>query len=160
MHYSKSTLILVFSSALLLISSSCEEEQQHPIPDVYINFTINLFDDPEYFRLNSQGATAIITSSNLGVLNLGYLNNGVIIHNNGDGEFFAFDRTCPHDLPESVALETDPYSVLATCPKCGSIYVLTSMGAPAEGSVSNWVLKRYQAVFNPNTGDLMVSHGY
>ncbi|MBN1951350.1 MAG: hypothetical protein JW801_09100 [Bacteroidales bacterium] len=160
MRYSKITFFILFSTALFLISSSCEEEKQHPIPDVYINFSINLFDDPQYFRLNDLGATMVVNNEDLGVLSLGYFNNGVIIHNNGDGEFFVYDRTCPHDIPDNIAIETETYSVLGTCPECGSIYVFSSMGAPADGSVSNWSLKRYQAVFNPNTGDLFVSNSY
>lgn len=158
MKYSKLILFLIYSIWAGLISSSCEQPREHPIPDVYVSFSIDLYNDPEFFRLNTQGASAVITSSTLGALSLGYLNNGIIIYNAGDGEFLAYDRTCPHDLPESVALEVEAYSVFATCPVCGSEYVFTSMGAPSYGSPSNWALKSYQAVFNPNTGILMVSN--
>jgi len=151
MRQSKLILFIIYSIWAGLISSSCEQPREHPIPDVYVSFAIDLHNDPEFFRLNTQGATAVITSSTLGALNVGYLNNGIIIYNGGGGEFLAYDRTCPHDLPESV-------SVIATCPVCGSEYVFTSMGAPSYDSPSNWALKTYQAVFNPNTGILMVSN--
>lgn len=158
MRYSKLMLFLVYSIWIALISSSCEEERQHPIPDVYVNFSINLFNDPEFFRLRNQGATVVVTNTTLGALNLGYLNNGIIIHNGGDDEFFAYDRTCPYDLPEGIAIETEPYSSIGTCPKCGSMYVFLSMGAPTTDSPSPWPLKRYSTVYNPNTGELFISN--
>lgn len=152
-------LFLVISLLLLLISSNCEREEKHPIPDVYVHFIINLQTDPEFFRLRSQGASAIITSTDIGVFNLGYDNNGIIVYNAGDGEFYAFDRTCPYDIPESIAVETeDALSAFATCPRCGSVYVFPSLGVPTIDSPSKWPLKKYNAIYNPNTGDLRVSN--
>ena len=142
-----------------LISSSCEENKQHPIPDVYVNFTINVKEDPEFFRLQNQGSVAIITSSSIGALSLGYLNNGIIVYYAGDYEYMAFDRTCPHDLPANIAVEIeDNFSASATCPQCSSVYVFPSMGTPSVGSQSNWPLKEYKTIFNPNTGSLNVSN--
>ncbi len=143
---------------LLLISSSCKKEEHHPIPDVYVNFMINLNTDPEFFHLRAQGTSAVITSSTIGAFNLGYDNNGIIIFNAGDGEFYAFDRTCPYDIPESIIVETDGLSGLATCPHCGSVYVFPSLGVPTLDSPAKWPLKKYNAFYNPNTGDLIVSN--
>jgi hypothetical protein len=158
MRNSKIILFLIYTSWIVLISSSCEEERQHPVPDVYVNFVINLSSDPEFLFLRTQGASAIITSSTIGALSLGYLNNGIIIYNAGDGEFMAFDRTCPYDLPESFVVETETYSGMATCPNCGSIFVFPSMGAPTTDSPSNWALKQYAVMYNPNTFELLVSN--
>jgi len=158
MKHSNLHFFLIFSLLLVLISSSCKKEERHPIPNVYVNFTINLQSDPEFFRLRAQGTSIIITSSTLGIFNLGYNNNGVIVYNAGDGEFNAFDRTCPHDLPESIIIETDNLSGFATCPQCGSVYVFPSGGQPTLDSPARWPLKTYHAFYNPNTGDLIISN--
>jgi hypothetical protein len=107
---------------VILNFSSCKREDQHPVPDVYVNFTINLMDDPEFFQLRTQGNAVIIKSSTIGTLSLGYNNNGVLIYNNGDGEFYAFDCTCPYDLPVNVAVELSNISGIAVCPVCASQY--------------------------------------
>jgi len=158
MRHSKIHFFTILFALPLIFSLSCEREQPHPIPDVYVNFTIELFDDPEFFFLQTQGSTAVIYSYTLGVLGLGYNNNGIIIYNNGDGEFYAFDCTCPHDLPDNVAVDATDQNGIATCPVCGSRYVFPSMGAPTTDSPSNWPLKEYNTFYNPNTGFLTVTN--
>jgi len=148
----------IISFFLIIISASCKPEEQHPVPDVYVNFSINLSDDPEFYILRSQGTSVIITSSTIGAYSLGYDDNGIIIYNAGSEEFYAFDRTCPFDLPESVAIEIDGSGTFGTCPRCSSIYIFSGMGLPGTGSSSNWPLKSYTTSYNPNTGDLFVSN--
>ena len=126
---SKIHFFVVFLLVLFNFSSSCKREEQHPVPDVYINFTINLQTDPEFFRLRTQGNSVIIHNTTIGTLSLGFNNNGVLVYNNGDGEFFAFDCTCPYDLPKNVAVELSNVTGIAVCPACHSEYVLASMAA-------------------------------
>ena len=137
------------------MSLGCEKYSQHPIPDVFVNFTINILYDPEFIRLQAQNNSINITSNTIGVVVLGYDNNGVIVYNAG-GEFYAFDRTCPYDYPESIIVKTDPTSGLVTCPECESIYVLPSRGAPTLDGPASFPLKEYRAFYNPNTGDINV----
>jgi nitrite reductase/ring-hydroxylating ferredoxin subunit len=158
MRRSKVHFFTVFILVPIIFSSSCKREEQHPVPDVYVNFTIHLLTDPEFFRLRTQGNSVIIHSYDIAKLSLGYNNNGVIIYNNGDGEFYAFDCTCPYDLPVNAAVEISEISGIAVCPVCGSEYVLTSMGAPTLDSPAHWSLKEYHASYYPSTGDLYVSH--
>ena len=150
--------IFLISGLIIYNISGCKPEEQHPIPDVYVNFLINIRTEPDFFFLQAQGTSVIITSSSIGALSLGYNDNGVIIYNSGTDEFYAFDRTCPHDFPESIIVETDGVSGLATCPQCGSVFILPSIGLPDLDSPSRWPLKAYHAVYNPNTGDLMVTN--
>jgi hypothetical protein len=157
MYKSKIHFFTVFIP-VILIFSSCKHEDQHPVPYVYVNFTINLFDDPEFYRLRTQGYTMVIHNYTIGVLSLGYNDNGVVIYNNGDGEFFAFDCTCPYDLPINSAIDVSNQSGIATCPLCGSQFVFPSMGAPTVDSPSHWPLKEYHAYYNPNTGSLTISN--
>ncbi len=153
----RSSNLLYFSiicTVFLFFSSSCERYEQHPIPSVYVNFTINILYDPEFMRLQAQDNSMVITNNMLGILALGYNNNGVIVYNAGD-KFYAFDRTCPYDYPENVVVESNG-SNMATCPVCGSVFVFPSMGAPTTDGPATFPLKEYKAYYNPNTGDLNV----
>jgi nitrite reductase/ring-hydroxylating ferredoxin subunit len=153
-----SNLHIFFLSCILLsgLSSSCEKRQEHPVPSTYVNFVINLQTDPEFIRLTAIGNSVEIFASTIGASLLGYDNNGVVIYNAGDDEFYAFDRTCPFDIPISVAIESDGTNGLATCPLCGTIYVFASEGRPTFDGPGTWALKKYRAYFNPNTGELHV----
>lgn len=157
MRLSKIHLFLVFYISSGLFCISCEPEAQHPVPEFDVNFRINVFSDPEFFRLRTPGNSVVITSTTFGH-SIGYDNNGIIIYSGGDGEYYAFDRTCPHDIPLSIAVESNPTSGLATCPECGSVYVFPSMGAPSLDSPSKWPLLEYHAYYNPNTGDITVTN--
>jgi len=157
MKYSKLRIFLI-STLVLCSFLGCRKEEQHPIPDVYVNILINIQTDPEYYFLQAQGSSVVINSSAIGTISLGYNDNGIIIYNAGNEEFYAFDRTCPHDIPESIIVETDGISGFATCPQCGSVYVFPSMGLPTLDSPSRWPLKTYNAFYNPNTGDLIVTN--
>jgi hypothetical protein len=96
-----------------------------------------------------------ITNHPNGDATIGYDNNGIIIYNNGD-MFYAFDRTCPNDLPSSVPISCD--GSLATCPVCKSVYVLPSEGLPSTGSLAKYYLKSYYTSYNKNTGVLHISN--
>ena len=59
----KSKLIFFLLTGLILLSlTSCKKNKNDVIPDVYIDFTINL-SDPDFFDLNAIGNTKIVTSS-------------------------------------------------------------------------------------------------
>jgi hypothetical protein len=159
MRYSKIHFFTIFIVLPVIFYSSCKPEQQHPIPEVYVNFTINLEDSPDFYFLLTPSSAAIVYSYDIGgAISLGFNNNGIIIYNNGDGEFYAFDCTCPHDLPENAAVDVSAQNGMATCPRCGSQYVFPSMGAPTTDGPSHWPLKEYNAYYNPNTTDLLVTN--
>jgi hypothetical protein len=140
---------------LVPLSSSCDKAQQQPIPNVYVNFTINILTDPEFISLQAQGNSKTITSTILGYQSLGYNNNGVIVYNAGSDEFYAFDCTCPYDYPNSIKVNSDGDGV-ATCPQCKSKYILQSSGMPTTQGPATFPLKEYKAIYNPNTGELLV----
>lgn len=128
------------------------------MPKVPVNFQIDLQADPEFIRLAAPGNTQEVYASTLGLFNLGYANNGLLIYNAGGNEFAVFDLTCPHDMPKSVAIESETTSVLATCPECGTVYVLSSWGSPSLDGPGTWPLQSYRAYYNPNNGVLQVSN--
>jgi len=128
---------------------TCNKEKYDVIPDVLVDFYIDL-NDPEFFDLNAIGNYVLVNSNtnNLGYKASGYDDNGIIIYRAQVDEFIALDRTCPHDYAldgTSVAVDVD--GIYAECPLCNSIYALPSYGTPTSGP-SKYPLKMYRTSFN------------
>jgi nitrite reductase/ring-hydroxylating ferredoxin subunit len=138
---------------LTIVISSCNKKND-VIPDTYVNFTLNL-NDPEFTDLSVFGGSVAVDShtNNWGPGAAGYDGNGIIICYGVD-EFYAYDRTCPHDYAVnnlSVKINIDPSnSTIAVCPKCGTKYGLTVGGTPASG-VGRYPLKNYKTSFQGNS---------
>jgi len=132
--------------ALAVILSSCNKKND-VIPDTYVNFTL-LLTDPEFVSLSGFGGSVTVDShtNNWGPGAAGYDGNGIIICS-GVEEFYAYDRTCPHDYVVnslSVKVNIDPSnSTIAICPKCGTKYGLTVGGTPTSG-IGRYPLKNYK----------------
>jgi nitrite reductase/ring-hydroxylating ferredoxin subunit len=130
--------------------SSCNKKND-VIPDVYVDFTLDL-SDPEFVDLNGLGGSDTINyrTNNWGRKSAGYDYNGIIV-TSGLDEFYAYDRTCPHDYAVnnlSVQVRLDKVNFAkAVCPKCGSVYELMSYGTPSSG-VSRYPLKNYKTSFD------------
>jgi hypothetical protein len=143
--------IIYFLIALLIAFSvaGCKKSNNDVIPDVYIDFTINL-SDPEFFDLNAIGNSRIVTSStnNWGQPAAGFAGNGIIVYRSTMDEFNAFDGTCPHDFAvngKNIKLKID--GIFAVCPECGTSYALPSFGTPYSG-IGKYPLKNYKTYFN------------
>jgi nitrite reductase/ring-hydroxylating ferredoxin subunit len=141
--------IFLLICILSLFHISCNKEENDVIPDVLVDFYIDL-NDPEFFSLNAIGNYVLVNSStnNLGYKASGYDNNGIIIYRAQDDEFIALDRTCPHDYVldgTSVAVDVD--GIYAECPLCNSTYALPSYGTPTSGP-SKYPLKMYRTSLN------------
>jgi hypothetical protein len=141
-------LTLAFTALL----SSCNKKND-VIPDVYVNFTIDL-NDPEFVNLAGFGGSVTVSSktNNWGSAAAGYNGNGIIVCF-GVEEFYAYDRTCPHDYEVndlSIRVNIDPSnSTIGICPECGTKYGLTVGGTPAEG-IGRYPLKNYRTSFQGN----------
>jgi nitrite reductase/ring-hydroxylating ferredoxin subunit len=139
--------------ALIVILSSCNKKND-VIPDTYVNFTLYL-NDPEFVNLSGFGGSVTVNSqtNNYGAGAAGYNGNGIIVCFGVD-EFYAYDRTCPHDYVVnslSVKVNIDPSnSTIAICPKCGTKYGLTVGGTPTSG-IGRYPLKNYKTSFNGNS---------
>jgi nitrite reductase/ring-hydroxylating ferredoxin subunit len=138
--------------ALIVILSSCNKKND-VIPDTYVNFTLDL-NDPEFVNLIGFGGSVTVNSqtNNYGAGAAGYNGNGIIVCFGVD-EFYAYDRTCPHDYVVnslSVKVNIDPSnSTIAICPKCGTKYGLTVGGTPTSG-IGRYPLKNYKTSFQGN----------
>ncbi len=143
----------IFLILILLLAGfdSCKKSEIDVIPDVYVDFYIDL-NDPEFISLNAITNYVLIDefTNNYGYRSAGYDKNGIILYRAGLDEFFAFDRTCPHDYANnglSVAVDTVSNEIFVVCPECNSKYVLPSFGSPTEGP-SRYPLKIYKTSFD------------
>jgi nitrite reductase/ring-hydroxylating ferredoxin subunit len=135
---------------LVIVLISCNKKND-VIPDVTVDFYLNL-NDPQFTLLNSFGGVVLVNANtnNLGVWAGGYDGNGIIVFA-GVGEFYAYDRTCPHDYAVnglSVKVNIDPSnSLIAICPKCSTNYALSAGGTPSTG-IGRYPLKNYRTSFD------------
>ena len=156
LHFNKSVMgyksKITFFLIVFLITFSftgCKKSKYDVIPDVYVDFTMDL-NDPEFFTMNAIGNAVIITSStnNWGTTAAGYGGNGIIVYRATMEDFYAYDCTCPYDFAvngKSVKLKID--GIFAVCPSCGTTYALPAFGSPYSG-VGKYPLKNYKTYFN------------
>lgn len=147
MAYPRLLFFIHFLSALLVVSS-CSNENDDVIPDVYVDFTIDLM-DPQFSSLLVIGVSDTVDAStnNWGFRSAGYDNNGIIIYS-GPDDYYAFDRTCPHDFASSgLSVKVVPdMATFAECPHCGTRYALSAYGTPLSGP-GKYPLKNYVTSF-------------
>ena len=149
----KQSKVTIFLFATLLFAPiySCKKNKNDVIPNVVVDFTINLT-DPEFISLTSIGESVVVNrfTNNFGYRAAGFDDNGIIIHS-GIDEFFAYDRTCPHDYvtdESSIKIEIDKSSsIYAVCPKCKTKYGLPANGTPVEGA-GRYPLKNYKTSYD------------
>ncbi|NLN30491.1 MAG: hypothetical protein GX158_04520 [Bacteroidales bacterium] len=136
--------IFVFLAFSLL---SCEHNKNDVIPDVYVDFTMNL-NDIEFVNLSSIFGSVYVNAltNNWGQKAAGFGNNGIIVFAGPEGEFYAYDRTCPHDYfisERSVKISVTDI-IFAECPVCKTRYDLTVSGTPLSDGAGKDRLKNYR----------------
>ncbi len=142
-----SKLRLIFLIILLpFVFFSCETN--NPVPEVYVNFILEL-NSPVYSILNSSGSSIIIP-------NEGYKGHGVIITRKDFETFVAFDATCTYDPDaEWGRVEIDETSVFAVDKICLSKFSLLLDGTVLEGPASI-PLKMYNVDYNQGQNSIVV----
>ena len=144
--YSKIGFFL-FAASITITLSSCSKNKNDVIPDVHVDFTLDLY-DPQFVNLNSIGSDTVDGSTNNwgSYAAGGFKGNGIIIYNGGY-DFYAYDRTCPHDYEvNGLSIKVIIDFTIATCPGCNTIYSLSSSGTPASG-IGRYPLKNYRTNF-------------
>ena len=141
---------LFFTALFLILTPGCVEEIDEVVPDVPVNVTLALI----HYNL-SPASSLIVTNQMVSALSLGYNNNGIIIYCDVS-EFYAYDRTCPYHVEESIAVEISENPLYAECPQCHSLYQLWFSGFPTDDSPSKYPLKQYQATYLPNSNSLHI----
>jgi nitrite reductase/ring-hydroxylating ferredoxin subunit len=138
-------------TAIMVITPSCEKEKNDVIPDVYVDFYVDLQSDIYFFDLASALGNSVYVSSqtnNWGIKSAGYDGNGIIIYHALPDEYYAYDRTCPHCfVTSSISQAVDIDGIYAVCPRCSTTYALPSFGVKSSGP-GQYPLKNYRAVLS------------
>lgn len=142
----------LISAIIAICLASCERNKNDVIPDTYVNFILDL-NDPEFVALSSFYGYVYINSNtnNWGQKAAGYNNNGIIIFAGFD-EFYAYDRTCPHDYAvNGLSIKVNVKDgIYAQCPQCKTTYALTNFGTPTSDTIGRYPLKNYRTILNGN----------
>ncbi len=136
-------LIFFIVPVTFILLISCGKGNNDVIPDVKVDFTIDL-QDPEFSKLTVLGNSDTIDASthNWGDRSAGYDGNGIIIYT-GPDQFYAYDRTCPYDYAvNNLSIRVNVDLSLAVCPLCHTSYSLGAFGIPVSGS-GKYSLKNY-----------------
>jgi nitrite reductase/ring-hydroxylating ferredoxin subunit len=147
----KSKIIFFSITAVIALSLiSCEKNKNDVIPDVWVDFSMDLVNDIEFSDLAAIGNHVIITyhTNNWGAKSAGFDSSGIIVYRSLMEEFNAYDRTCPHDYAvNGLRVKVNVDFTIAICPKCSTNYALSSFGTPISGP-GRYPLKNYKTSFS------------
>ncbi len=134
---------------IITLLISCERNKNDVIPDVYIDFTIDILDYP---ALESLTGSVIVDANDMRIADRkyagGFNGNGIIIYRSLPEEFNAYDRTCPHDYAvNNLSKKVNIDFIEAICPDCSTHYALSSFGTPSSGP-GQYPLKNYKTRFD------------
>jgi hypothetical protein len=138
-------ILLVF----LLLQASCKNNKNDVIPNVYVDFTMDITYDILFRDLTSMGNSVIVNylTNNWGYASAGFDSSGIIIYS-GPDEFYAYDRTCPYDYAiKGKISRINIDGINAICPVCSTYYALSSYGSPFSGP-GRYPLKNYRTSFD------------
>lgn len=132
----KKTLFIIFLFFIFSATITCRKDDYKPIPDTYVNFTINT-SSTIYLNLNNVGGYEYLTG--------GY--KGIVVYRLSNDEFMAYERACPHDWEnDSAFVNVNSSGMILTCNACGSEYIITD-GSNLSGP-SEYPLKQYKTTFD------------
>jgi len=121
---------------VILLFLSCKKDKSEQIPDVYVNFSLNIA-STLYLELSTVGGWVNVTG--------GY--KGIVIYRMSTDEFVAFDRACPYDWKvDSAIVNVDTSGLVLTCHSCDSKFLIID-GSVVSGSASLG-LKQYHADYD------------
>ena len=131
--------ILFISLTLTLLGSGCNKQNNHPVPNIPFDVTID-FTLPSYSNLTGVGGYAYVNGGS----------RGIIVYRRGLNDFVAFDRHSPEDLDGSCpsALTPDTSNYLLLNDVCNEAQFSLYDGSPVSGS--DFGLRSYQTQFDGN----------
>ena len=131
--------LLVISFGLLLLSAKCNNQNQHPVPFVPVDITIDM-QLPSYSNLQGVGGWTYLNGGS----------RGIIVYRKAIDEFVAFDRHAPSDPEGScpIALYPDNQNFLQLIDSCNNAVFSLYDGSPVSNSIFG--LRQYATQFNGN----------
>ena len=138
------------SIAFLLLPESCVNNKNDVIPNVYVDFRMDITNDILFRNLLSINNSVIVNylTNNWGYASAGYDSSGIIVYRSYEDEFNAYDRTCPYDyVVKNKTVRVNVDFINAVCPVCSTHYALSSYGSPISGP-GRYPLKNYKTSFD------------
>jgi len=120
--------ILFLVSFALIISCSGDDDQNNPfLPNVSVNFQINL-NLPQFNNLKFPGGILVDRTDGRGI-------KGVIIYNQDDRQFFAYELNDPNVSPSLACstLTVEGTRASSTCDGNERVYEIASLGQLVQG---------------------------
>ncbi|MFZ5428772.1 MAG: ubiquinol-cytochrome c reductase iron-sulfur subunit [Bacteroidota bacterium] len=129
--------ILIVWLITALFFAACDKEKYRVIPYVPVYLTINLNIVNE---LMVPGNSVFFGGQGYG---------GIVIYCFDPGNiYYAYDGACTHEISNSCRVNNE--GVLATCPCCGSQFLLMGNAYPSKGPAT-FPLQEYQTAISGNT---------
>ena len=129
--------LLILSIILVLSCSSSDDRQENPfLPNVSVNFEVNL-NLPQYNNLNFPGGIVVERTNARGI-------RGVILYNLNDQQFFAYELSDPNIPPSDCsALNVEGTRASSNCGN-DNIYDIAAFGQQISGE-GGYPLLSYRA---------------
>ena len=132
-------LRLFFMLWILALVVSCNKNNNHPVPNIAFDFTIDI-NLPMYNGLMGVGGWCYVNGGS----------KGIIVYRRAIDEFVAFDRHSPADVNGTCSwpLYPDEDNFLTLIDTCNTASFSLYDGSPISNS--QYGLRQYQTVFNGN----------
>ncbi len=144
------TIFLILSSAIVFFSCENDNNRTDRIPDVKVNFTLDLLTTPQLQSALQPKYVAYANGEEVG-----YNGHGIYVTKINSAEFTAFDASCPNEIGginhadlETHLLQSEKNKMLVYCPKCESKFNLVD-GNVYSGT-ARFPLKRYKTIHSGN----------
>ena len=139
--------LLLFT--LSLATAACTEE--NPIDDYPVSLRLDLTFNDKALRSIPAAATYTRHSHPLNAAYRSFGFGGVLVVHAVDDQFYAFDLSCPYENLSSVLVEPDNDVIYATCPQCGTKYLISDGNGMRVDGVGRHGLKPYRVDRQGNT---------
>ena len=140
----KKWILIGFIGSLLL---GCEDfNNQNPVPYVPVSYTLKITEEYPHFMIDNGYKTMTITRTKFEREYIGYA--GLLIWIGMDGHYHAADLCCPNCLKKTKPVEVDGH--YAICPTCEEAFDLSFGFAQPTKGLTQYPLKKYQAIPNNN----------
>ena len=141
----------LYIGCVLCMLMGCENiNNMNPVPNVPVNYTLNIESEYPHFIIENVYRVMTITSTKFEREYIGYA--GLLIWRGWDGNLHAADLCCTNCLLKHKPLTiNDEYDWYATCPTCGEAYeLLYGYAIPTKG-LTKFPLKKYPTFFSHGT---------
>lgn len=136
--FRKITKAILVAILIIAMDTGCKDDYTSAIPYVYVNMPVV---PTNIIELNIPGGSYYFPNAGYG---------GIIVFRDlidSSNPFLAYDAACTYEVSSTVRVIAKDDSGIATCPVCGSQFILFSgNGAPIKGPAAE-PLKQYHTSF-------------